>query len=112
MYYSIAHWRPIANGFSGYEPPTYRELKRRVENELFEASTFDYLTELGITHVAVHPRLFPMPAERRRLLRWERRFGPGEGARLRPVLLVERDRVYEIVPRQAQSTARTASPAR
>jgi hypothetical protein len=98
MYYSIAHWRPIANGYSGYEPERYLELKRRVNDGLFEESTLDYMIELGITHVAVHPWLFRMPAERRRLLRWERQFGIGEGARLRSVLLVERDRLYEILP--------------
>ncbi|HVR31035.1 MAG TPA: hypothetical protein VMS86_16050 [Thermoanaerobaculia bacterium] len=98
MYYSTAHWRPIANGYSGYEPATHVEVRRRVENELFEPSTLDYLWELGITHVSVHPWLFRMPVERRRLLRWERRFSDGADARLRPLLLVERDRLYELLP--------------
>ena len=106
MYYSIVHWKPIANGFSGYQPPTYLEVKRRVENELFETTTLDYLSRLGVTHVAVHPWLFRMPVERRRLLRWERRFSVGEDARLRPVMTVGRDRLWEIVPgsRDAEGT--------
>jgi len=115
MYYSTAHWRPIANGFSGYEPATYVELKRRMRGEeLFEPSTLDYLTGLGITHVAVHPFLFRMPGERRRIVRWVRHFGAGDRGRLREVLAVDRDRLYEIVPAgagppAAQSSENTAS---
>ena len=98
MYFSIAHWRPIVNGYSGYEPPTYLEVKRRVEHELYDASTLDYLYNLGVTHVSVHPFQFKMPRERRRLVRFERTFGVGPGARLREVLVDERDRLWEILP--------------
>ena len=52
-------------------------MKRRVQDELFEASTLDHLQELGVTHVAVHPFLFKMSRERKRLLRWERKWGVG-----------------------------------
>ena len=82
MYFSIAHWRPIVNGYSGYEPATYLEVKRRVQDELYDASTLDYLRELGVTHVAVHPFLFKMPRERKRLLRWERTVGVGPNPRI------------------------------
>jgi hypothetical protein len=98
MYFSIAHWRPIVNGFSGYEPPIWLEVKRRVEHELFDASTLDYLHDLGVTHVSVHPYLFKMPRERRRLVRFERTFGVGANPRLREVLVDERDRLWEILP--------------
>ena len=30
MYYSTLHWKPIANGYSGFAPATYLELRRRV----------------------------------------------------------------------------------
>ena len=100
MYFSIAHWRPIVNGYSGYEPPTYLEVKRRVENELYDESTIDYLRELGVTHVAVHPFLFKMPKERRRLLRFERTFGAGPNPRLRQVFVDGRDRLWEICRRR------------
>ena len=43
MYFSIAHWRPIVNGYSGCEPETYLEVKRRVQDELYDASTLDHL---------------------------------------------------------------------
>jgi hypothetical protein len=99
MYYSTAYWRPIANGYSGYAPNTYIELRRRVRDELQEESFLDYLTELGITHVGVHPWLFRrMPGERRRLARWERRWIKGPNPRLRTVMVVGNDRFYEILP--------------
>jgi hypothetical protein len=98
MYFSIAHWRPIVNGYSGYEPPVYLEVKRRVEDELFEASTLDYLSQLGVTHISVHPFQFKMPLQRRRLLRWERHWSEGRDARLLPVLVDGRDRLWQIVP--------------
>jgi hypothetical protein len=106
MYFSIAHWRPIVNGYSGYEPPTYVEVKRRVKDELYEASTLDYLRQLGVTHVGVHPFQFKMPRERRRVLRWEREWGVGPDARLRQVFVDGRDRFWEILPASgAQASA-------
>jgi hypothetical protein len=104
MYFSIAHWRPIVNGYSGYEPPVYVEVKRRVKDELYEAGTLDYLQKLGVTHVSVHPFQFKMPRERKRLLRWERRWSQGPDARLRQVLVDGRDRLWEIVPASESAT--------
>jgi hypothetical protein len=98
MYFSIANWRPIVNGYSGYEPEIYLEVKRRVRDELFDASTLDYLRELGVTHVAVHPFQFKMPRERKRLLRWERKWGVGPDARLRQVFVDDKDRFWELLP--------------
>jgi hypothetical protein len=98
MYYSIAHWRPIVNGYSSYEPDTYVEVKQRVRQRLFDPSTLDYLSSLGVTHVAVHPLLFNMPRERRRLVRWERQWSEGPEARLRLVAQSERDHLWELLP--------------
>jgi hypothetical protein len=98
MYYSIANWRPIVNGYSGYEPPPYLEVKQRLKNQMFDASTLDYLSELGVTHVAIHPFLFKMPRERRRLVRWERQWSEGENARLRLELQDGKDRLWRLVP--------------
>ncbi len=108
MYFSIAHWRPIVNGFSGYEPPPYLEVKRRVQDELYEASTLDYLRELGVTHVGVHPFQFKMPRERKRLLRWERQWSNGPNPRIRQVFVDGRDRFYELLP--APPPAPSAAP--
>ncbi len=30
LYYSTLHWKPIANGFSGYEPPSHQRLTARI----------------------------------------------------------------------------------
>ena len=59
MYFSIAHWRPIVNGFSGYEPPAYVEVKRRVKEELDEASARSTISE-----TRRHPRRrAPVPVQ-------------------------------------------------
>ena len=55
MYYSTLHWKPIANGYSGYLPATYVELRRRLHEQLLDDGTIDYLIDLGVTHVATHP---------------------------------------------------------
>ena len=102
MYFSIVHWRPIVNGYSGYEPATYLEVKRRVKDELFEASTLDHLRDLGVTHIAVHPFLFKMPRQRNRLLRWEKKWSVGPEPRLREVFVDGRDRFWELLPAPPQ----------
>jgi hypothetical protein len=108
MYFSIANWLPIVNGYSGYEPPEYVEVKQRVRRHLFDSSTLDYLSRLGVTHIAVHRFQFKTPRERRLLARWEKQFTEGPAPRLEPVASAARDRLYRLVPPPAAATA-TAS---
>jgi hypothetical protein len=100
MYYSTLHWKPIANGYSGFAPPTYLELRRRVREHLLDEETIDHLLGLGVTHVAAHPRLLQTARGRRHLARWERRFGQGPQPRLRLVASAGGDRLYELLPRR------------
>lgn len=99
MYYSTLHWKPIANGYSGFAPATYLELRRRIVEEPFADQTLDHLIELGITHVGAHPRLLRAPRGRRRLARWESRWSEGPAPRLRLVAAAGEDRLYELLPR-------------
>jgi hypothetical protein len=65
MHRSTVHWKPIANGFSGYQPPTFIELAdsfRRFPG----APAFAILRRQGITHLMA-PRL-------RGRETWEREF--------------------------------------
>ena len=55
MHHSTVHWKPIANGFSGYEPPTFVELSRSFR-QFPGAPAFAVLRRHRITHVLV-PRL-------------------------------------------------------
>jgi hypothetical protein len=96
MHSSTVHWKPIANGYSGFAPATYLELKRRVREHLLDEATIDHLLGLGITHVATHPPLLQTPRGRRHLAAWERRFSRGPEPRLRLVLTAGDDRLYEL----------------
>ncbi len=53
MYYSTAHWKPLANGFSGYDPPIHRELAARLRS-VPGAADLERLRQLGITHMVIH----------------------------------------------------------
>jgi hypothetical protein len=55
MYYSTAHWKPIANGYSGFLPPSDEELRAAVPT-LPDESGLAYLRSIGITHLVVHTR--------------------------------------------------------
>jgi hypothetical protein len=99
MYYSKLHWKPIANGYSGYAPASYLELERRLKEHPLEDATVDYLIDLGVTHVGTHPLLLHAPRGRRWLARWERRFSGGEAPRIRCVATAGDDRLYELLPR-------------
>jgi PA14 domain len=53
MLNSTAHWRPIVNGYSGFQPPSfYRHAE--VLQGFPDAPSMAMLHELGVTHVFVH----------------------------------------------------------
>jgi hypothetical protein len=53
MYYSTRHWRPLVNGYSGFSPPSYRELIDHLRGFPDDAS-IAYLRERGVTYLLVH----------------------------------------------------------
>jgi hypothetical protein len=53
VYWSALHWRPIANGYSGYTPPPYRELISLFDSESPSAA-LRFLTGWNIRTVVVH----------------------------------------------------------
>jgi hypothetical protein len=74
IYYSTAHWKPLANGFSGYLPPAHEMLAERIRF-VPDQEGLVLLRELGISHLVIHPR----SARRMAVLReWEARFASGE----------------------------------
>lgn len=99
MYYSTLYWKPIANGYSSFIPPSYDRISGQVLRFLPDAQAVDLLTELGISHLVVHTddlggswRRAQDPLER--IHRWE-----GEmGGRVALVHDADPDRVYRIVP--------------
>jgi hypothetical protein len=55
MYYSIAHWRPILNGYSGFFPLHYgRAIVSLTEVPRHPEVSMAVLRQLGATHVIVH----------------------------------------------------------
>jgi hypothetical protein len=100
MYYSTLHWKPIANGYSSFIPPSYDRISGQVLRFLPDARAVDLLAEMGISHLVVHTddlrgswRRAQDPLERIR--RWEREMG----GRVALVHDADPDRVYRIVPR-------------
>lgn len=53
MYLSTLHWRPIANGYSGFLPASDEVLRESVPS-LPDAAGFRLLRQLGISHLVVH----------------------------------------------------------
>ncbi len=55
MYFSMWHWRPMVNGYSGFNPPQYAETLHGTRG-FPAAATLVYLKRAGVTHVTVHCR--------------------------------------------------------
>ena len=53
MYFSTLHWRPIANGYSGHEPPSHVALAERM-GYFPDRAGVALLRSLGITHILIH----------------------------------------------------------
>jgi hypothetical protein len=53
MLNSTAHWRPIVNGYSGFQPPSFYRHAEMLQ-EFPDQASLTLLHELGITHVFVH----------------------------------------------------------
>jgi hypothetical protein len=97
MYFSTLHWRPIANGYSGYEPTPHRLI---AESFRFfpDRQGVELLRRFGITHVLLHTdelgqRGTPDPGD---LDEFERDLVSGPSPELTPVYWDEDIRVYRI----------------
>ena len=57
MYFSMWHWRPMVNGYSGFIPSSYEALLQGVST-FPDGPALTYLERVGVTHIAVHCRLW------------------------------------------------------
>ena len=57
MYFSMWHWRPMANGYSGFNPRAYAATLEATRS-FPAAGALEYLRDAGVTHVTVHCRLW------------------------------------------------------
>ena len=75
LYYSIVHWRPLVNGYSGFFPPGYGLMTLAfLDPDRDRQLATDALRASGATHVVVHERAFREP-EVDQLDRWLRAAG-------------------------------------
>ena len=62
MYYTLAHRRPIINGYSGGMPDSYQVNVTALQDPLVHPDrTWDRLQSLPATHILVHEGAFPGP---------------------------------------------------
>ena len=92
MYYSTLHWKPIANGYSGFIPASDAELRASIPL-LPDGRGFALLRQLGITHLVLHTQGLQGRLIRQRLDAWEAQFLHREVER---VFESEGDLVYEL----------------
>ncbi|HXU47013.1 MAG TPA: hypothetical protein VN783_15905 [Thermoanaerobaculia bacterium] len=93
MYYSTAHWKPIANGFSGYDPPLHQELAGRLRG-LPDRDDLDRLRQIGVTHLVIHTGKRRAHLTQAMVAAWER----SESGEVKRVYADFRDSVYAIRP--------------
>lgn len=55
-YYASYHWRPLANGGTGYTPPSYKELRRWLA-PFPDARSVDIIQQVGVNVVILHPEM-------------------------------------------------------
>jgi hypothetical protein len=93
IYYSTLHWKPLANGYSGYMPPSHERLTERIRF-LPDQEGLDLLRELWISHLVVHAE---SPRRLAALRDWEGRFASGEGRQVERVYQAEDAWVYRLL---------------
>jgi hypothetical protein len=57
MYFSMWHWTRMVNGYSGFIPASYDALLKGTST-FPDDGALDYLARAGVTHIAVHCRLW------------------------------------------------------
>jgi hypothetical protein len=58
-FYSMVHWKPVINGYSGFAPPHYGRLTALLSEIPRHADiSVSTLLEIGVTHVIVHEGAF------------------------------------------------------
>ena len=62
IYYSAYHWKNLVNGYSGFSPLLYKELRHRWQN-LSVARNVRGFKELGIRYIILHTSFFKSPQE-------------------------------------------------
>ena len=95
MYFSTFHWKMLANGYSGFSPPSYRRLLESAA-DLPSDTAIAELRRRGVTHVVVHGALYAPPEYERVASRFD---GSPHLERIASVRWQQREtRLYRLVP--------------
>jgi hypothetical protein len=89
MHFSTYHWLPLVNGWSGFGPPVYMQLARKVDS-LPSRQAVDVLSAVGVRALVVHHDRLP-PAED---LRWRQEDFATNG--LEPIAAFGADVIYKL----------------
>lgn len=93
LYASTVHWKPVANGYSGYLPESHQALFNRI-HFLPGPAGLDLLRGYQISHLLVHARR----ADRAEAVRdWEERFAAGPNPEVERVYAADGFYVYHVL---------------
>lgn len=110
MYRASLHWKPIANGFSGYLTPSYLELREAIQLVPNRAA-LELMRRVGLTHVVVRGSEIARHGRPRvQYRRWLERLGKPGGPDLERVFADGDDGVYRILPRSSEPPTAAAAP--
>jgi hypothetical protein len=93
LYASTVHWKPIANGYSGYMPVSHQILTGRIRF-LPGPAVLNLLRDWRITHIVIHAR---RPSRVNAVLRWESRFAKGPRPQIERVYRSDGVFVYRVL---------------
>ncbi len=99
LYASTLHWKPIANGYSGYMAESYVRLANSMRF-LPNARSFERLRTMGISHIVVHAR---SPSRLEALGSWEARFVNGPRRQVERVYREKGISIYRVLDRPGPS---------
>ena len=87
------HWKPIANGYSGYIPESHQLLTDRIRY-LPGQGGLELLRSLWISHLLIHAR---RPGRAEALRAWEEKFGTGPERQVERVYAADGYYVYRLL---------------
>jgi len=97
MYYSTSHWKPIANGYSGYVTPQYMTLLEHCR-PFPDHAALQLLRDMGVTHLVIHGDELREKWFLKSLPAWRKEYVRGAVLEVRLVHTAGPVWAYEIVP--------------